>query len=169
MLHRNRGVRRHEIVNPATLTENVRASFLDESAAVPHMTLRGGNALDEYKPAPPFDASQDFASAEYLERYAWGVGYLDAASWRHYLPQLVAHAIEHVSEGSNSVDALLNSLRPPDREPPRLASLSKAQEIAIAEFLDYMAFSGGSVHQELACLALEEWWAPGALFRAGTE
>jgi hypothetical protein len=63
------------------------------------------------------------------------------------------------------IDAFLSSLRPPDREPPRLASLSTEQEVVVAAFLDIMAFDDTSVHQDHARTALEEWWAPGALYR----
>jgi hypothetical protein len=63
------------------------------------------------------------------------------------------------------IDAFLSSLRPPDRQPPRLASLSVEQESVVSAFLDIMAFDDVSVHQELARTALEEWWAPGALYR----
>jgi len=63
------------------------------------------------------------------------------------------------------IDAFLTSLRPPDREPARLASLSVEQEAVVSAFLDVMAFHDTSVHQELARTALEEWWAPGALYR----
>ena len=66
---------------------------------------------------------------------------------------------------NNVTDALLSSLRPPDREPPRLASLSPEQEVLVTRFLDILAFSEESAHQELACQLLEEWWAPGALYR----
>jgi hypothetical protein len=141
------------------------AAFSREAKAQPAITLRGGNDLDDYKQPSAFDPDLDAVSDVYLEQYAWGVGYLDAESWRHYLPSLIDHSVRHMSKGSNAVDALLNSLRPPDREPPRLASVSPVQESVIIEFLDLMAFSRESVHQDLACQALEEWWAPGALYR----
>ena len=141
------------------------AAFSHEASTPPSITLRGGNDLDDYQQPSAFDPALDAISEGYLEQYAWGLSYLDPESWRHYLPSFIAHAVQHLSRGSNAVDALLNSLRPPDREAPRLASLSAEQESVIVEFLDLLAFSPESVHQDLASQALEEWWAPGALYR----
>jgi hypothetical protein len=64
------------------------------------------------------------------------------------------------------VDALLSSLRPPDRTPPRLASLSEEQEAVLREFLEEIAFAAEPNHyQDLAMQVLEEWWIPDALYR----
>jgi hypothetical protein len=57
------------------------------------------------------------------------------------------------------------SLRPPDREPPRLASLSPAQERVVRQLLEVLAFAEDSVWQENACQALEEWWIENPLYR----
>jgi hypothetical protein len=148
-----------DLVKAATL------AFKAESAEPPSTSLRGGGALDDYKAPPAFDAQVDKATDAYLERYIWGLGYLDPRSWRHNVPILIEYSVRHAEEGSNVGDALLNSLRPPDRDPPRLASLSAEQEFVVVKLLDYLAFSGISRHQEFACQLLEEWWAPGALYR----
>ena len=140
------------------------AAFSHAVESQPSITLRGGNDLDNYEQPSAFDPALD-ATDDYLEQFAWGVGYLDATSWRHYLPSLIDHSVRHMNKRSTAVDALLNSLRPPDREPPRLASVSEEQESVIIEFLEFMAFSPESAHQELACQVLEEWWTPGALYR----
>lgn len=129
------------------------------------MSLRGGDAADSYDEPPPFDAALDAITDDYLCRYTWGVGYLDPASWRHYLPHMIEHALRNHARGSDVADALLNSLRPPDREPSRLASLSTEQEAVVVEVLDFLAFAPDSRHQDLACQVLEEWWVPGALYR----
>jgi hypothetical protein len=63
------------------------------------------------------------------------------------------------------VEGLLHSLRPPDREPPRLASLTVEQESVIVEFLEDLAFSEDSANQDFAQQVLEEWWLPDALYR----
>ena len=63
----------------------------------------------------------------------------------------------------------LNNLRPPDRTPPRLASLSPEQENVVTAFLDLLAFSESSAHKDFACQILEEWWVPGALYRVRAE
>jgi hypothetical protein len=145
------------------------AAFAADISRSPAVTLRAGNELDEYKTPSPFVAALDVVTDEYLEQYTWGVGYLDAPSWRHYLPHLIEYALRHIHQGSNVTDALLYSLRPPDREPPRLASLSPEQEALVTRALDALAFSEESAHQELACQVLEEWWSPGALYRTTAE
>jgi hypothetical protein len=63
------------------------------------------------------------------------------------------------------VGALIASLRPPDRDPPRLASLSPAQEKVIRELLQVLAFGEGSAWQRDACQALEKWWIENPLYR----
>jgi hypothetical protein len=156
-------------MNQHAIVARAFAAFASEVETEPLTTLRGGNDLDEYKSPSSFDPVVDSISDVYLEQYAWGVGYLDSSSWRHYLPHLIAFSVRNLRTGSNVVDALLNSLRPPDRTPPRLAALSIEQQSIITEFLDLLAFSKESAHQELACQALEEWWAPGALYRSAAE
>ena len=60
-------------------------------------------------------------------------------------------------------NALLTSLRPPERTPPRLGSLSKAQETVVLRVLDVLAHSGESGSMDLAAMVLSEWWTPGAI------
>jgi len=64
-----------------------------------------------------------------------------------------------------AIEGLLNSLRPPDRIPPRLGSLTKEQEDVIIAVLDQLAFSQDSAHQPFAMQVMEEWWIPRALYR----
>ena len=139
------------------------AAFSAEGTAFPPMTLRGGDALDANQPAPPFDVLVDAISDEYLEAHPWGSGYLDATSWRHYLPFMMEYALRHITEASDVTDALLTSFRPPDRNPPRLGSLTLVQETAVLRFLDVMAHSESSASMELAAVVLSEWWTPGAI------
>jgi hypothetical protein len=148
-----------------SLSARVFEAFSEEIRATPAITLRGGNALDEYKEPQNFDPIVDTVSDSYFERYWWGIAHLDPPSWRYYLPHLIEYSLRRKQEYSMVIDALLTSLRPPDREPARLASLSSQQESVVSDFLDVMAFDDRSVHQALACTALEEWWAPGALYR----
>ncbi|MDP9123809.1 MAG: hypothetical protein M3N82_04305 [Pseudomonadota bacterium] len=145
------------------LIADIFAAFSAEGSAFPPMTLRGGDALDLSKPAPPFDVLVDAISDEYLEAHPWGSGYLDATSWRHYLPFMMEYALRHITEASDVADALLTSLRPPDRDPPRLGSLTKAQETAVLRFLDVMAYNADSASMDLAAVVLSEWWTPGAI------
>jgi len=136
------------------------------SPALPAMSLRAGNAVDSYETPPPFDADIDAPTAEYLESHYWGLPHLDAVSWRYYLPIFLGHALANIANPkSMAVDAVLASLRPPDRVPPRFASLTEAQTQAVGSVLDALAFQEGSVWTDLAIIALEEYWAPGATYR----
>ena len=143
-------------------------AFQHEAYAQPTITLRGGNALDDCKSPPQYDPEFDRPTDAYIERFPWGIGYLDPESFRHYLPHLIEYALRHASVANDVVDALLSNLRPPDREPPRLASLSPEQEEVVVQFLDTLAFSEESVYEELAAQTLEEWWVPNALYRPGS-
>ena len=145
------------------LIADVFAAFSAEGTAFPPMTLRGGDALDAGQPAPPFDVLVDAVSDEYLEAYPWGTGWLDAASWRHYLPFLMEYALRNAARPSDVTDALLTSLRPPERTPPRLGTLGKAQETAVLRFLDVLAHSEQSASRDLATIVLSEWWTPDAI------
>ena len=148
------------------LIAEIFAAFSSEGSTFPATTLRGGDALDRDQPAPPFDVLVDAVSDEYLEAHPWGSGWLDAASWRHYLPFMMAYSLRHIARPSEVTDALLTSFRPPDRDPPRLGSLSKAQETVVLRFLDALAYSDESASRDLAALVLSEWWTPGAIPKA---
>src|ERR1700730_14799910 len=116
--------------------------FRLDAEAVPPLTLRGGSAVDTYHVPPAFDPDLDRPTDAYLEEYAYlGLTYLDPASSRHYLPCLIDYAIRPFGATAPLVtDGLLSSLRPPDREPPRLGSISTEQEAVVVEFLDLLAF-----------------------------
>jgi len=65
-----------------------------------------------------------------------------------------------------AIEGVVSSLRPPDREPPRLATLTPEQETVIVAFLEHLAFSEGVVpERDLALQVLEEWWVPNARYR----
>jgi len=147
------------------LVMNVFVAFAADMQQGPALTLRGGNDLDEYRSASAYNSAVDTISDTYLEQYCWGLGYLDAGSWRHYLAYLIEYAVRHIDRSSEVVDSLLNNLRPPEREPPRLASLSDHQQTVIRRLLELLAFSEKSAHQDLAGQVLEEWWIPDALYR----
>ncbi len=147
------------------LKRRLRNAFAVDAALSPALTLRGANAIDSYTEPPPFDAEQDACSPGYLEAHAWGIHHLDPASWRHYLPALGELALDSLSSGSSAVSGLIQSLRPPDRDPPRLASLDVAQETVIRELLEVLAFTPESIWQTEACQALEEWWIENPLYR----
>ena len=155
----------------AEITSRAYEVFRADVAASPPMTLRGGDAVDSYWSAPPYDPAIDLPTDAYLERYAyWALNFLDAASWRHYLPRLIDYALRNLASqapGTMAIDGLLWSLRPPDREPPRLASLTPEQETVVVALLEQLAFANDSLYQEDAMQVLEEWWLPGARYRPG--
>ena len=66
-------------------------------------------------------------------------------------------------------EALVRSLRPPDRYPPRLAALNDEQETVIRSFLEQLAIGDAIPHvQTDAQQALEEWWLPNPRSRPTT-
>ena len=152
-------------MTPPEIVQLVRDAFSGDVEGKPVITLRGGDCLDDHRDAPPFDPDLDAASDEYLESFYWGVGYLDAASWRHYLPILTDYAVRHFDSGTLVGEALVTSLCAPDRNPPRLATLTHTQEEAVTHLLEFLAFTDGSGHQDSACRAIDEWWSSDALYR----
>ena len=144
-------------------------AFRADADALPPLTLRGGNAVDSYDFPEPYDPAQDEPTDAYLEGFAfWGLIYLDAQSWCHYQPRLIDYTFRHPDDPAMVTEALVRSLRPPDRYPPRLASLTAEQEGVIVAFLEELALGaaaedGGSSGN--ARKALEEWWLPGARHR----
>ena len=154
-----------------SLVERARAAFAADVRVRPPLSLRGGYDVDSYQRPAPFDETKDEITDEYLEQHAfWGLGYLDAQSWRHYLPNLIAYALRHPDDPHMVAEALLRSLRPPDRYPPRLATLTPDQEAVIVEFLHHVAISPEWTDlQDEAHHALEEWWLPNPRSRPTNE
>jgi hypothetical protein len=146
----------------------VRLAFRVDLSAAPPLTLRGANAVDGYDEPEPYDQQLDAPTDEYLERFTfWAMPYLDAQSWRHYLPRLIEYALGHAADPHMVAEALVRSLRPPDRLSPRLATLDRRQEAVIVDLLKLIAVDDrphGARDDALA--ALEEWWLPGARARA---
>jgi len=143
-------------------------AFHVDTLSAPRMTLRGGYAEDSYYSAPAPDPDLDKPTDLYLETYTfWGLAHLDPASWRHYLPHLIDYTFRHMDDPMMAVEGLLHSLRPPDREPPRLASLTAEQEAVIVAFLEEVSFSEDSANRDFAMQVMEEWWIPDALYRHG--
>ena len=155
--------------NRADLIARAYEVFRSDVDAVPPITLRGGNALDSYDDPPPYDPGIDRPTDEYLETHAYhGMVFVDPPSWRHYIPRLIDYALRNIASngpGTMAIDALFWALRPPDRDPPRLASLTPDQEKVIVAFLDEMAFADDSLYKEDAMVVIQEWWMPGALYR----
>jgi hypothetical protein len=146
-------------------------AFRLDAEGPPPLTLRGGNAVDGYDEADPFDAERDQPTDAYIEGYTfWGLGYLDARSWRHYLPRLIDYALRRPDDPAMAAEALIRSLRPPDRYPPRLGTLGAEQEAAVIAFLETLALGDEFAHlRDEAQQALEEWWLPGARHRPRPE
>jgi len=141
--------------------------FRTDAAVSPPLTLRGANAVDSYSQPAPFDPAEDEPTDAYLEGFAfWGLGYLDACSWRHYLPRLIDYAFRHPSDPAMVIEALVRSLCPPDRYPPRLATLNADQEDVVRTFLEQAALGDAIPHVQVeAQQALEQWWLPNARCR----
>jgi hypothetical protein len=150
-----------------TIVSRAFGVFQADGQRSPPLTLRGANAVDSYDQPGPFDPAQDEPTEAYLEAFAfWGLGYLDARSWRHYLPRLIEYAFRHPHDPAMVTEALLRSLRPPDRYPPRLATLTADQESVVRGFLEQVALDGAVPHVQVdAQQALEEWWLPDARCR----
>ena len=144
---------------------------MPELEAPPPLTLRGANAVDGYDRPEPFDPARDQPTDEYLEAFAfWGLAYLDARSWRHYLPRLIDYTLRRPGDPAMVAEALVRSLCPPDRYPPRLASLAPEQEAVVTAFLEHVALGDQAtgVRAE-AQQALEEWWLPNPRSRPTAE
>jgi Family of unknown function (DUF6714) len=146
-------------------------AFRADAETMPPLTLRGGNSVDSYDEAEPFDPARDEPTDAYIEGFAfWGLGYLDAQSWRHYVPRLISYAFRRPDDPAMAVEALIRSLRPPDRYPPRLGTLTAEQEAVVVAFLETLALGDGPSHlRDDARQALEEWWLPGARHRPRPE
>ena len=158
-------------MGPDEIVPRAFAAFRADTDVEPPLTLRGGHAVDSYDDAERFDPMTDEPTDAYLERFAfWGLGYLDAQSWRHYLPRLISYTFRRPDDPAMVVEALIRSLRPPDRYPPRLATLTAEQEAIVVAFLETLALGDGFGHlQHDAQQALEEWWLPGARHRPRPE
>jgi hypothetical protein len=145
--------------------------FRTDAEAPPPLTLRGADAVDGYDRGVPFNPEEDNPTDAYLERFGfWGLGYLDAQSWRHYLPRLIDYAFRCPNDPAMVTEALVRSLRPPDRYPPRLATLSPEQEEVVRVFLEQAALGDAIPHVQVeAQQALEEWWMPNARCRPTAE
>jgi hypothetical protein len=156
-----------------TIIKRAYEVFKADVDSIPPITLRGGNDIDSYNEPTPYDPDVDAPTDAYLETHAFhGMNFLDAQSWRHYLPRLIDYALRNIASnapGTMAIDALLWSLRPPDRDPPRLGSLTSAQEEVIRAALDALAFADDSVYRVDAMQVIEEWWMPGALYRPPDE
>ena len=133
------------------------------------ISLRQGDQLDNHDiPSADPDSIRDdwrCVPESYLEQYHWGVCHLDPESWRFYLPALLSYSVRHPQDGGSLVlVACLNTLRPPDREPPRFKILSEPQRRVVCRVLDYLAFDDVSRVQRDACQVLEEYWIPRSLY-----
>jgi hypothetical protein len=153
------------IMDERELSERIRKVF-NPSQCNPPMSLRSGNSVDSCGEPLEWDLSDEAVDDAYLESYHWGLYHLDPESWRFYLPYFIDYALRHRGYGgSAATSTLLQNLRPPDRIPPRLASLSSGQEQLIIEFLEFLAYGEDSDCQDEALQVLEEYWMPDSLYR----
>ncbi|AFZ38180.1 hypothetical protein Sta7437_4739 (plasmid) [Stanieria cyanosphaera PCC 7437] len=151
-------------MNNKKVSERAYAVFHTDSLKIPPMTLRAGNAVDSYKLPPPYDEQLDKPTDDYLQKFAYfALPYLDALSWRYYLPFLIDYTLRHAMaeappQSCLTVEGTLSSLRPPDPEPPRLSVLTIEQKSVIVDFLEFLAFDERSNYQNYAMQVLEEYW-----------
>ena len=140
--------------------------FAEDARRPPPMSLRSGEDADSYRVPRPYSPDDAPTQALIGQLAFWALPHMDAQSWRHHLPNLIEYGLAHRSDpGDLAVEAILWSLRPPDRDPPRLGSLSDEQEAVIVAFLDVLAFDDASAFTDFAQQVMEEWWAPRPLFR----
>src|SRR5439155_13353133 len=100
------------IINTASIGTQAFEAFRADATAPPALTLRGANALDGYDRPTPFDPAADEPTDAYLEGFAfWGITYLDARSWRHYLPRLIDYSFRRQNDPAMVTEALVRSLR----------------------------------------------------------
>src|SRR5678810_687207 len=95
----------------ATIIKRAYEVFKADADSAPNITLRGGNAIDGYDEPPPFDPAIDEPTDAYLETHAFhGMNFIDAQSWRHYLPRLIDYALRNIASnapGTMAIDCLL--------------------------------------------------------------
>jgi len=124
----------------------------------PAISLRGGNALDDYEEPPPFDPELDRPTDEYIERYYHGIHFLDADSWHHYLPVLLGYALGHPESESMALDTLLFSLDPRNGDYPVFPCLSSSQAAAVRGALEVLLEQADEFDRPEFALALERVW-----------
>ena len=122
------------------LIAHLKVAFAADLECPPRMTLRSGDSVDSFGVKQPHHVESDVVTDRYLSRYAWGMAHLDAESWRHYLPAFAAFALRNLQSNEVVVTAFIQSLRPPDRDPPRLASLNATQQSVMKDVLEVLAY-----------------------------
>jgi hypothetical protein len=131
------------------------------------LSLRQGDEIDSHEtPAPDVIPVnwRDVPENE-LETYHWGFTYLDAESWRFYLPAFLTYSVRYLSRGKSLVvAACLSNLRPPDKVPSRFSTLSVCQRRTVVTVLEFLAFDSESDFTTDACQVLEEYWMEHPLY-----
>ncbi|BAU63055.1 hypothetical protein STA3757_04100 [Stanieria sp. NIES-3757] len=151
-------------MNNKKISQRAYVVFHNDSLKIPPMTLRAGNAVDSYKLPPPYDEQLDKPTDDYLQQFAYfALPYLNALSWRYYLPFLIDYSLRHATaevptQSCLTIEGTLSSLRPPDLEPPRLSVLTTEQKSVIVDFLELLALDDRSNYRDYAMQVLEEYW-----------
>ena len=129
------------------------------TAAPPPISLRAGNALDDYAEPPPFDPEADAPTDAYIEAYYHGIHFLDAPSWRHYLPVLLEYVLSHEGGGGpNVVETLLFAIAPGDPSYPVFPVLDGAQIAAVEGGLRALhGVLGAEYAEEIEAALCREW------------
>lgn len=133
-----------------------------EHLHLPAISLRGANAIDDYRDPPPHDPVNDAPDADYFEEYFWGLSHLDSQAWLHYLPYFLTYAqSQHRQPGSNFVEALLAALGSMHFNVRIHSRLGALQRACVLKLLDRFAFDPDSAWREQAARALQAYWTPG--------
>src|SRR5687768_17553812 len=93
------------------IVERAFAVFRADAEVPPPLTLRGGDAADGYDVPEPFDPALDEPTDAYIEMFAYhALPFLDARSWRHYLPRLIDFVLRHPDDERMVAEGLIYSL-----------------------------------------------------------
>lgn len=113
-----------------------RMSIAFNSKEPPNMTLRSGNNIDNRRAALAFSPEEDNDSSSYLNKYCYGLSYLDFASWEYYAPIFMKHILSNYPEDSDvASESFLKTIEARHYNRNRINMLSALQKKTILIFL----------------------------------
>jgi hypothetical protein len=143
-----------------TLIARIQRAF-SSAPERPSLSLRAGDALDDHLEPPGYDPVIDAPSFEYIDSYAAGIAFLDAASWNHYTPRLLVALVERLDDNrSTGLGNFLELLVPPHKNASRTGWMTPDEASVVVDVLDLLAFHPDSAWKEEATKSLEDYWAP---------
>ena len=128
------------------------------------MTLRQGDEIDTGYSIKTLD---DVAPLDWqtvtdgeLEKYHWGLNYLDPYSWQFYLPAFMRYSICHISLGESLVTvAFINTLIPERHETDQFTFFSEEQRRVIVAALEFLSYDEESQVDSEAYEVLFDHWS----------